>query len=241
MGSYSAENDILISRIKTGDEGAREELITKNMKLVYHICSRFSERGAQTEDLCQIGALGLIRAARDFDPSYGVKFSTYAVPLIIGEIKRYFRDFSMIKASRGLKELAQKAQRASNELTLTLGREPKIGEIAERLGVESELIASAFDAVRPPQSLNAPLFDDNGATLEAVLASDDSEDALLDKLALRTELSRLPERERILIDLRFFHELTQAETASFMGISQVSVSRLERKILKKLREQIKNQ
>ena len=201
------------------------------------VCSRFTGRGADAEDLFQIGAIGLMRAARAFDASYNVKFSTYAVPLIIGEIKRYFRDSSMIKSSRSLKELMYKAQRASAELSAAFGREPKLSEIAERLGVESELIASAIEAVSPPQSLDAPLWDGDGATLESMLSGSDTEEAILNRLALRSAILRLPEKERRLIDLRFFHDLTQTQTAAILGISQVSVSRLEKKIINLLREQ----
>ena len=233
--SYAAENDKLIIRIKNGDESAREELVLNNMKLVYNICSRFTRYETQTEDLHQIGAMGLIRAARDFDVSYNVKFSTYAVPLILGEIKRFLRDSSMIKSSRSLKELAFKAQKASIELTELLGREPKLHELSEMLGVDSELIASAFEAARAPKSLNSPIFEEDGQTLENTVAVSGGEDALLDRIALNSLISKLSDKEQAIIKLRYFHDLTQSQTASILQISQVSVSRMEKKIIKKLK------
>jgi len=233
--TYNTTNDAIIERIKNGEESAREELVTNNMRLVYNISTRFLGRGTDLDDLNQIGSLGLIKAAREFDTSYDVKFSTYAVPLIMGEIRRHLRDYSMIKASRSLKELALKVRNESAKLNAMLGHEPTIDELAQSLGVSREDIATSLEATAAPKSLNAPISDEDGSILEKFIPCEEYEDDLLSKITLNAALSHLDIKERQLIILRYIKEFTQTQTAKVLGISQVSVSRLEKKVLTKLR------
>ena len=231
-----ADNAELLKRAGTGDGEAEAELVEKNMGLVYSIVRRFSNRGGEAEDLVQIGAIGLIKAVKKFDLSFGVKLSTYAVPMIIGEIKRFLRDDGAIKVSRAVKENAVRARRAEEELRLRLGRDPTLREIAIESGMDEWEITEAFDASLPPESLQAGT--ENEDPLINRLSSDDTEDKIVDKVFLRDALDKLSEREYEIIFLRYFRGKTQTEVAERIGVSQVQISRIEKKALLKLRNEV---
>ncbi len=226
----------LLNQSQLGDDKARKQLIESNLRLVKSIVGRFSNRGLEMEDLFQVGCIGLVKAIDDFDLSFAVKFSTYAVPKIIGEIKLYIRESSSIKISRALKEIASDAIAVKDQLTQDFGRSPLIGEIAEKIGVSNETLVSALDAVAPVVSLQAIVHEDEGESilLEDRLAGQDF-DSTED---FKTILASLAEDERRLILLRYFAEKSQTEVAVAMGVSQAQVSRLERKILACLRDKL---
>ena len=228
-----SDNITLLKRVKNGDSDAGNELVENNMGLVYSIASRFTNRGCEMEDIVQIGALGLIKAVKKFDLSFGVQFSTYAVPLIIGEIKRFIRDDGAIKVSRSVKERAARARRAEEELRCRLGRDPTIGELAAETGMDEWDITEAFEASLPPESLQAA--DDDEDPLINRISSDDTEDRIVNKVFLSNALKSLSDRERDVIFLRYFRGRTQTEAAELIGVSQVQVSRIEKKALLKLR------
>ncbi len=214
----------------------RDEFIAANIPLVHSLANRFKGRGIEYEELFSAGSLGLVKACDNFDESRGLCFSTYAVPVILGEIKRLFRDGGAVKLSRSLKELSLKVQKAREELSKS-GREPTISELAEYLKISPEEAAEAIQASAPPLSLTA--FDsesENGTELDLPVES--AESSLIDRLALRQCLEKLPKDDRMLIILRYFRSKTQAETGELMGLSQVQVSRRERKILENLRLQL---
>lgn len=210
----------------------RDEFIEKNLPLVHSLANRFRGRGIEYEDLYSAGCVGLVRAYDNFEWERGLCFSTYAVPVILGEIKRLFRDGGTVKMSRGLKELSLRAAKAREELAAE-GAEPRISDIAARLGVSCEEAAEAISAGQPPLSLTAG---EDGGAID--LPQDSGESSLIDRLALRQCLTELSEEERRLIILRYFRGKTQCETAQLLGITQVQVSRRERKILAGLREQM---
>lgn len=210
----------------------RDDLITQNMGLVYACAHRFKGRGIEYEDLCQVGCLGLIKAVDGFDESRGLQFSTYAVPTILGEIKRLFRDGGAIKVSRRLKTLSLQASRAKSQLENRWGREVTVSELAQSMGVDEEELTEALCATHPVQSLT--VTDDNGETQELAVVVDDS-DAVNDRLLADELIRRLDENDRRLIALRYFSGLTQSETARALRMSQVQVSRREKKILAFLR------
>lgn len=210
----------------------RDEFIAANIPLVHSLANRFRGRGIDYEELFSAGSLGLVKAYDNFDQSRGLCFSTYAVPVILGEIRRLFRDGGTVKMSRALKELSLKAQRAREEL-LKSGNEPTISELAEYLGVSREETAEAVQASAPPVSLTEP---DEGGELD--LPAPNEENALIDKLALRQCMEKLTPDDRTLIVLRYFREKTQTEVAQIMGLSQVQVSRREKKILNEMRLQM---
>lgn len=231
----------LIRLAQAGDKLARERLINENMGLVYSIVKRFANRGHETEDLCQIGAIGLIKAIDKFDLTFEVKFSTYAVPMITGEIKRFFRDDGMIKVSRSLKEVAIKARQATEQLAATLGRAPTINEIAEEIQVSTENLAMAMDAVSEVESLNKTIYQGDGNPIylmDKLEEGKDSQGEIVDRLAVRKVMESLGKKERELIYLRYFLEKTQTDIAKKLGISQVQVSRLEKKILNQMKEKL---
>lgn len=235
------EMEALILRSQKGDKEAREILIKKNMGLIHHVVKRFLGRGAEAEDLFQIGAIGLVKAIDRFDLSFGVKFSTYAVPMIAGEIKRFLRDDSMIKVSRSLKELAFKAARLREELLMERGEEPGIEELASRLGVEAEELAQAMDSNAEVESLQKIIYQGEGeglSLMDRVEHEGDEEETLLRRLLLEQLLKSLEPKERQLIVLRFFYDETQAQVAARLGMSQVQVSRMEKKILAALKKRI---
>ncbi len=228
----------LLQQVKEGDEQARETLINHNLKLVFNLVQRFANRGYELEDLFQIGTIGLIKAIDKFDLSYGVKFSTYAVPLIIGEIRRFLRDDNPVKVSRSLKETVNRVHRAKDLLTSQLGRDPSVAEIAEYAGLPKEDIVTALDAAQVPASIFETIYQDDGDpiyAIDAIAGETEESSGWFDKLALKDILLRLPERERKVLLMRFFEDKTQAQVAAVMDISQVQVSRIERQALKNIR------
>ncbi len=227
------DNAILLERAKQGDKKACNELAVNNMKLVRSIAARFTGRGYDREELSQIGAIGLIKAIEKFDTSYGVKFSTYAVPVIMGEIKRFLRDDGMIKISRSIKETAIKGKKYAEKLRVSLGREPTIAEISSESGIDEESLAEAFDANLPIGSI--VVSDDDGNERELGAAPSD-EETILNKILVSDMLESLEKRERQIMILRYYRGKTQSETAKIIGVSQVQISRLEKAVIKKLRE-----
>lgn len=233
------ETEELLLRAKSGDKEARERLINCNLKLVFCLVQRFEKRNYELEDLFQIGTIGLIKAIDKFDLSYQVKFSTYAVPMILGEIRRFLRDDGVVKVSRSLKEKAFKVKRTHDELAKKLGREPALSEIAEATDLSREEIIASLEAVQMPGSIYDTIYQDDGDPIYVLdqLTSDiDEEPQWLDKIALKDVLKQLPEKHRRVIVLRFFQDKTQAEVATRMGLSQVQISRIERQALTKIRQ-----
>ncbi len=231
----------LIRRSQEGDKAARETLIEENLGLIHHVVKRFLGRGVEAEDLFQIGAVGLVKAVDRFDLSFGVRFSTYAVPMIAGEIKRFLRDDSMIKVSRSLKELAVKAARLREQLLMERGEEPGVDELARRLKVEPEELVQAMDSSIEVESLQKVICQGSSegvSLMERVEQGHDEQEELLRRMLLEELLSSLEPRERRLIVLRFFYDRTQTQVAMELGMSQVQVSRLEKKILSALKEKM---
>lgn len=231
----------LIRQSQDGDKDARETLVEENIGLIHHVVKRFLGRGVEAEDLFQIGAIGLMKAIDRFDLGFGVRFSTYAVPMIAGEMKRFLRDDNMIKVSRSLKELAVRAARLREELLMERGEEPGVEELAGTLGVEPEELVQAFDSSAEVESLQRIVYQGDGegiSLMDKVDRGKDEEELLLRQLLLEQLLSALDPKECRLIILRFFHDKTQTEVARELGMSQVQVSRLEKKILTALREQL---
>ena len=232
----------LIEAAHQGDKEARDRLVMENMGLIWSIVRRFSGRGHELEDLFQIGSIGLLKAIDKFDTSYEVKLSTYAVPMIAGEIKRFLRDDGMIKVSRSLKEAAGKAKIAAQRLQETSGREPTIEEVAAEIGISSEELVMAMESQCEVESLHKTIYqgDGNAITLmDKLEETTDANEELLNRMALEELLGELGENERKLIEMRYFEEKTQMEIAKEMGISQVQVSRMEKRILLKLREKVR--
>ena len=231
----------LIRRSQDGDKAARETLIEENLGLIHHVVKRFLGRGVEAEDLFQIGAVGLVKTVDRFDLSFGVRFSTYAVPMIAGEIKRFLRDDSMIKVSRSLKELAVKAARLREQLLMERGEEPGVDELARRLKVEPEELVQAMDSSIEVESLQKVICQGSSegvSLMERVEQGHDEQEELLRRMLLEELLSSLEPRERRLIVLRFFYDRTQTQVAMELGMSQVQVSRLEKKILSALKEKM---
>ena len=218
--------------------GSEEEKLLKNMGLVHSIASRFPYSGVEYEDLVQIGSLGLLKAIRNFDESKGFAFSTYAVPVITGEIKRFMRDDGAIKVSRAVKVLANKINRYNGEYRAKTGSEPRIEDIAEHFNVETSDVVFAIDSARYPVSLNSSdgEDDDNKTELMDKISAPFEQEDLIDKIMLRSFIENLPEREKKVIMLRYFRDKTQSEIASELGVSQVQVSRMESKIIEKMKE-----
>lgn len=231
----------LLGRAHQGDKEARDILTEKNMGLVHSIARRFQNRGVEMEDLVQIGSIGLLKAIDKFDTGYDVRFSTYAVPMITGEIKRFLRDDGMVKVSRSLKEEAARAYAVREELSLKTGREPALEEIAAELNIDREELVLAMESAVQIESLQKTIFqsDGSGISLEDKLPQEkNQQEEVLDRLLLEQMLGMLEPKERELIYLRFFMEKTQTCVAKKMGMSQVQVSRLEKKILSRLREKL---
>ncbi|PTQ51616.1 MAG: RNA polymerase sporulation specific sigma factor SigF [Brockia lithotrophica] len=228
----------LIRQAQAGDVRARERLVEGNVRLVWSVVQRFLHRGYEADDLFQIGAIGLIKAIDKFDLSYDVKFSTYAVPMIIGEIQRHLRDDGEVKVSRAVKELGHKIRRMRDELTKQLMREPTLGELAEALGVPPDEVLFAQEATREVVSIHETVYENDGDPIALIDQLAEGDDAWLKRVEVRELVARLPERERLIVYLRFFKDYTQQEVAERLGVSQVQVSRLEKRILQKLRELI---
>lgn len=235
------EVSVLIAKAQAGDKQAREVLIEKNLGLVHHIVKRFLGRGYDAEDLFQIGSIGLMKAVDKFDLSYDVKFSTYAVPMISGEIKRFLRDDGMVKVGRTLKENGFKVKSARERITQRLGREPNIREVAEEAGMSVEEVVMAMEAGAEVESIYQSVYQSDGSEVYLVdkLAGEDKEkEDLLNHMLLQQLLGELDEKERDLIRMRYFQNQTQTEVARKLGISQVQVSRLEKRILIRMRAKV---
>lgn len=232
---------VLIQKSHEGDKEARARLVEENTGLVWCVVKRFYNRGVEMEDLFQIGTIGLLKAIDKFDLNYDVKFSTSAVPMITGETKRFLRDDGMIKVSRSLKELSYKAYLCREKLQERFGREPSVTELAGELGVEPEELMAALDASSEVESLHKPIYQSDGqevSLMDRLPWRAEPEEEILDHLLLKELLGGLEKEERQLIYLRYFADRTQAQAGKELGISQVQVSRLEKKILKSMREQI---
>ena len=228
----------LIMRAQAGDPDATETLIKENSGLIWAIVRRFIGRGTESDDLFQLGCMGFLKAVEGFDLKFGTQFSTYAVPKISGEIRRFLRDDGAVKVSRTLKEQAAVIRSARNRLASALGREPSIQEISRQVGLSPEEIALAETATAATESIQK----ENGAegfSLEDILTDTESEEKMLEKIALRQAITALPERERIVIQLRYFHALTQQRVAKIMNVSQVQVSRIEKKAIGLLKDLLK--
>lgn len=225
----------LIRRAQAGDREAGEALVSENAGLVWSVARRFLGRGTEADDLYQLGCLGFLKAVEGFDPAYGTQFSTYAVPKISGEIRRFLRDDGAVKVSRGIKEQAAAVKAARARLSAQLGREPSIGEIAQETGISPEEIAVAESATAATESIQREAGED-GFTLENILSDSESEDTIVERISLRQAVERLPERESMVIRLRYYHGLTQSRVASVLSVSQVQVSRIEKRALAALRE-----
>ena len=234
----SEEKDALFARILKGDKNAREEYIKGNLRLVLSVIQRFSSSNENVDDLFQIGCIGLIKAIDNFDVTQNVKFSTYAVPMILGEVRRYLRDNNSIRVSRSLRDTAYKALYARDALTKKNLREPTIMEIADEVGISKEEITYAMDAIQTPVSLYEPVYTDGGdplCVMDQISDKKNREEKWIEQLSLNEAMKRLPERERHIIDMRFFEGKTQTEVAEEVGISQAQVSRLEKNALKAMR------
>ena len=225
----------LIEKSRKGDDSAKETLLQENSGLIWSVARRFLGRGAEADDLYQLGCLGFLKAVDGFDLNYGTQFSTYAVPKIAGEIRRFLRDDGAVKVSRGIKERAATIKTARNQLIHALGREPTVQEISAQTGLTIEEIALAETATSTVESIQQETGED-GFSLENILSDTQSEDNLLEHIALRQGIERLPDREAMVIRLRYYHGLTQQRVSRVLDVSQVQVSRIEKKALARLRE-----
>lgn len=225
----------LIAQAQNGDREASERPVTENSGLIWSVARRFMGRGTEPDDLYQLGCLGFLKAVEGFDLNFGTQFSTYAVPKIAGEIRRFLRDDGAVKVSRTIKEQAASIKTVRNQLTNTLGREPTILEIAEQTGLTAEEIALAETATAATESIQRETGED-GFSLENVLTDTESEENMVEKISLRQAIDRLPEREGMVIKLRYFHGLTQDRVSKVLSVSQVQVSRIEKKALAALRD-----
>ena len=232
------ENAAYLKAAAAGDKKARELLIQGNLRLVLSIVQRFRGRDENADDLFQVGCIGLIKACDRFDTSLDLKFSTYAVPMIIGELRRYLRDNTSIRVSRSMRDLAYHAMQAREELAAETGNEPTHAMIADRLGLPERQVVAALEAIVEPVSLYEPVFSENGDTLYVVdqLGGSDSEADWLEEISLKEEIRKLADREKRILHKRFMEGKTQTEVAAEIGISQAQVSRLEKEALKKIKE-----
>ncbi len=227
----------LLKRIKNGDNTAREELIKGNLRLVLSVIQRFTNRGEQPDDLFQVGCIGLIKAIDNFDTAHGVKFSTYAVPMIIGEIRRYLRDNNPVRVSRSMRDIAYKAMQAKEKLQAKLDHEPTIKEIAEETQLKEEDIILSLEAIVEPVSLYEPVYSDGGDTIYVMdqIGDKNTDSSWINILSFKEEMKALPKREKEILNLRFLQGKTQTEVAKEIGISQAQVSRLEKSAIKKVK------
>ncbi len=231
------EKEILLKRVRQGDKLAREELINGNLRLVLSVIQRFTGRGENLDDLFQIGCIGLIKSIDNFDITQQVKFSTYAVPMIIGEVRRYLRDNSAIRVSRSIKDTAYHAMQAKEQLTALFGREPTVHEIADKLGIEKTDVVIALESVVDPISLYEPVYSDGGDTIFVLDQVGDKNDDKnwLDEISFKEEIKKLSDRERLILSLRYMKGRTQMEVSRAIGISQAQVSRLEKGAISKIK------
>lgn len=228
----------LIKEAQNGNREAFECIVNENIGLVWSVVKKFQGRNIETDDLFQLGSMGLVKAVKKFNFEYDVKFSTYAVPMIMGEIKRFLRDDGIIKVSRGLKETAYRALKAKEVLRLKYDREPTIDEIAEHINIDRETLVMAIDSVRDVDSIDRKIENEKGKemnVIDTIAAEEDKSGAIVDNILLNTAIEHLDEREKMIVNMRYMEELTQSDVAKKIGVSQVQVSRLEKKILKKLR------
>lgn len=229
------KNTELLLEYKNGDISARDKLCELNMPLVWKAVRHFAKSNAESEDLAQTGAIGLLKAIDNFDMSYDVKFSTYAVPMIIGEIRRFLRDDGIIKVSRSLKQSAYKGCLAREDLRVKLGREPSVQEISNACGIAVEELVEAFEATAAPESINRETYEDSNEKIEDRLKTENDEEKIVQKLFIDGILSKLKPRERQILVLHYFKGKTQQEIAPIVGVSQVQVSRIEKKVFEKIR------
>lgn len=232
------EKDELFIRIKNGDETAREELIQGNLRLVLSVIQRFSGRGENADDLFQVGCVGLIKAIDNFDVTLNVQFSTYAVPMIIGEIRRYLRDNNMVRVSRSIRDLAYKALQAKEKLLKDTGKEPTIEEIAKEVGVEKEEVVVSLDAIQDPMSLQEPVYNDGADSIyvmDQVKDTKNTDEFWTESITIAEAMKKLNEKEKMIIDKRFFSGRTQMEVAEEIGISQAQVSRIEKSAIEHIK------
>ncbi len=235
------EKKELFPKIKAGDLGARDKFINGNLRLVLSIIGRFNNRGEYVDDLFQVGCIGLIKAIDNFDLSQNVQFSTYAVPMIIGEIRRYLRDNNSVRVSRSLRDIAYKALCAKEKIINEKGAEPTVEEIAAALELKKEDVVMALDAVQEPISLFEPVYHDGGDTvfvMDQLRDEKNLDETWIEQISLREALDKLPEKERGIIELRFFKAKTQTEVAGEIGISQAQVSRIEKSAIEHLRKSL---
>lgn len=229
----------LIEKSQAGDKTARDYLVERNVRLVWSVVQRFTNRGYEPDDLFQIGSIGLLKAIDKFDLSFEVRFSTYAVPMIIGEIQRFLRDDGTIKVSRTLKELGHKVRRKKEELTKEFNRNPTVSEIASSLEVSTEEVVQAEEAVRYPHSIHETVYENGGEPITLLDQIADDDQTWFDRLLLEEAINRLSDRERLIVYLRYFKDQTQTEVAKRLAVSQVQVSRLEKKILDEMKQTMK--
>ena len=236
-----SEMDLLLRRARSGDEQAREELIEGNLRLVLSVIQRFDKRGESPDDLFQVGCIGLIKAISNFDPDKQVRFSTYGVPMIAGEVRRYLRDNSAIRVSRSIRDIAYKVLQCKESQTARLGREPTLEEISKELDLPMVDVSQALDAVCAPVSLYDPVYSDNGdplTVMDQVHDTKNTEHNWMDHITLRNAFSRLGDREKQILSLRFYDGKTQMEVAGSLGISQAQVSRLEKGAICAMRKSV---
>ena len=235
------DNADLIERVLEGDKQAENMMVEQNMGLVHSIARRFSGRGYELDDLIQIGAIGLIKAVKKFNTDYNVKFSTYAVPMIMGEIKRFLRDDGAVKISRTLKENAMKGRRCEEMLRRRLNREPTVNEISAECGIDARELIEAFEATAPPGSIYESVYSggDNKIHLLDMLGGDEIEEDVINKVMIDEILSSLTKREKEIILLHYFRGKTQSEIAKYIGVSQVQISRIEKKAIERIRKNAK--
>ena len=235
-----AEKMALLHKVKQGDMQAREELINGNLRLVLSVIQRFSGRGENADDLFQVGCIGLIKAIDNFDITQPVKFSTYAVPMIQGELRRYLRDNAPVRVSRSIRDLAYRAMQAKEQLTKKYGKEPTIEAVAKEVGVSRQEVVIALEAISEPISLYEPVFSESGDTIYVLdqLGDHNDDDNWLDEISLKEAMHQLGQREKRILGLRFFSGKTQVEVAKEIGISQAQVSRLEKSALQKIKNRI---
>lgn len=232
------DNAVLLEKVRMGDKTAKETLVEDNMGLVYSIVKRYLNRGYEREDLIQIGSIGLLKAIDKFDPSFGVQFSTYAVPMIVGEIKRFMRDDGTVKVSRALKENAMKGKIANEKLQKELNRVPTISEISQECGIDKEDLMEAFEAVTPPMSMYESVYSggEKEINLLDTIKGEEPEEEIVNRVMVSNILSSLKPRERQILVLRYFKNKTQAQIAQIIGVSQVQISRIEKKVLAEIRK-----
>ena len=237
----SEEMTQLLRRSREGDLAARDQLVEGNLRLVLSVIQRFLGRGENPDDLFQVGCIGLLKAVQNFDETKQVKFSTYGVPMIAGEIRRYLRDNSTIRVSRSVRDTAYRVLQCKEQLLLELGREPSMGEIAQKLGLEEAEVVNAMDAITAPVSLYEPVYADGGdplTVMDQVRDTKNTDEQWIERIALRDAMSRLREREKQILALRFHEGKTQMEVAREIGISQAQVSRLEKNAIGSIRKAI---